>query len=143
MKFVTAYGEHEKVTVKFRDEEGNHDGMTEQHHKDAVDIHNIIHKYDTTGLITHVSVATAQYGDFTGVTDYREALHKVMQADESFSQLPAKVRQQFNNDPGEFFEFAMNPDNAEALADLGLANRPEKPTAKVDSTPQSEGSDEA
>jgi phage internal scaffolding protein len=46
----------------------------------------------------------------------------IIQAQEDFALLPANVRKRFNNDPGEFFEFATNPDNYDDMVKLGLAN---------------------
>lgn len=119
--FQKPYAKRRRSTLKFRDEEGNHDGLTEQHHKSLCDINNIIHNYDKTGLINHVSSSTAQYGDFTGINEYQQALHVIMHADEAFSGLPSDVRKRFENDPGKFFEFATNPDNHDELVEMGLA----------------------
>lgn len=126
-EFRTAFGEAHKVKVRFRDEEGNHDGMTEQHHKHICDINNIIRTYDKTGLIQHVSASVARYGDFTEVNEYQEALNTVIRAQNAFDELPSHVRKRFDNDPGEFFEFATNPDNHDEMVELGLAERMQEP----------------
>lgn len=62
------------------------------------------------------------YGDFTNTpASYHEALNIVTQAKQSFMQLDAHTRAKFENDPGVFFEFVNNPENAQALIDMGLA----------------------
>jgi phage internal scaffolding protein len=134
MKFASAYQNHKKSPIVFHDEEGNHDGRTEQHHKDLVDIHKIIHTYDKTGIIQHVSKAKAEYGDFTMINEYQEALNTVIRSQDAFDALPAKVRQRFGNDPGQFLEFITNPENATEAVKLGLAEEKDisQPIQKVE-----------
>jgi phage internal scaffolding protein len=124
-RFRSAYSPRVKVALSFLDEEGNPlSTPTQQHMKAEVDINNILRQYDRTGLITHVNNATAQYGDFTEVNEYQESLNRVIAAQDAFAALPSNVRKRFANDPGEFFEFATNPDNFDAMVELGLAERP-------------------
>ena len=116
---------------------------TEQHHKSLCDINNIIKQYDKTGLITHVNKAIAQYGDFTEVNEYQESLNLVMEAQEAFNALPAAIRARFENDPGQFLEFATNPANADEMVELGLAKKiaevvEETPPAPEEETPPAE-----
>jgi phage internal scaffolding protein len=119
-------GKRHRVSISFLDEEGNPAvGRTEQHHKSECDIDNIIRKYDKTGLISHVNTAVAQYGDFTEVNEYQESLNMVINAQNAFMELPSEIRKRFGNDPGEFFEFATDPDNHDELVKLGLANAKE------------------
>lgn len=117
--FRTAYGEGIKMPFYTEGE-----SLTQQHFLEECDIKTIIKKHDRTGIIQHVARGVAQYGDYSEVHEYREALDLINSADESFAGLPAEVRKQFNNDAGEFFEFATNPDNAEAMVELGLAPSP-------------------
>ena len=125
MKFRTAYSKPVKVVVDFTDIDGNPlPTPTQQHAKAECDINNILKQYDRTGLITHINSATAQYGDFTEVNEYQESLNRVMMAQEAFMELPSAIRKQFENDPGQFFEFATNPDNQDAMVEMGLAERP-------------------
>lgn len=125
MKFRTAYSKPVKVVVDFTDIDGNPlPTPTQQHAKAECDINNILKQYDRTGLITHINSAKAQYGDFTEVNEYQESLNRVMMAQEAFMELPSAIRKQFENDPGQFFEFATNPDNQDAMVEMGLAERP-------------------
>lgn len=122
-KFRSAYSPRVSVAVSFLDDEGNPlETPVQQHMKDEVDINNIIKKYDRTGLITHVNQSVAQYGDFSEVNEYQESLNMVINAQNAFDELPSSIRKRFGNDPGEFFEFATNPDNHDAMVELGLAN---------------------
>lgn len=130
-KFRTAYGPKKISEILFRDEEGNHDGLTEQHHKEACDIYSIIKRADRTGLLDHVNATQGHYGDYTEVNEYQEALNIVIHAQDSFSALPAHIRKRFGNDPGEYIEFVTNPENLEEMQKLGLAI----PAPKVDEIP--------
>ena len=114
--FRTAYGD--RVREQFNTEG---ESLTQQHFLQECDIKTIIKKHDRTGIINHVNRGVAQYGDYSEVHEYREALDLINNAQESFMGLPADVRKIFDNDPGEFFEFATNPDNAERMVELGLA----------------------
>ena len=101
---------------------------TKQSFADECNINKIIAKFRKTGMITHLKATGGQYGDFTGVTDYRAALDAIREADASFATLPADIRRQFDNDPGQFLQFVSNPDNREALVDMGLvAKTPSEP----------------
>ena len=59
--------------------------------------------------------------DIGEVGDYQTPLNVVKAAQDSFMLLPSKIRAQFDNDPGVFYDFVSNPANAEALAQLGLS----------------------
>lgn len=125
-KFRKPYdGPVKSKRLKLTDEHGEPlPSMTQQQFKDESDINNVIRKYDKTGLITHVSAIQAHYGDFTEVNEYQEALNIVMKAQNDFASLPAKIRNRFHNDPGEFVEFITNPDNLDEMVELGLAKKP-------------------
>lgn len=112
---------------------------TEQAHKDETDINRIMKKYEKTGLLNHVNQYQGDYGDFTDAPDYQTALNRVMEANEMFMTLPSAIRKQFGNDPASFVEFVGNPQNAQQLIDMGLAERAEGasgvPPGKTPETP--------
>ena len=116
------------------------ESLTQQHFETEQDVRNIIKQYDRTGLITNVARGVARYGDYSEVNEYREALDLVNNATSSFMELPAKLREMFNNNPGEFFEFATNPENADQMVQLGLSGKPVQeeqvvPTTKAEIPP--------
>ena len=125
-KFRSPYtGIKNRVSISFLDENGEQEiGRTEQCHKNLCSIDNIIRQYDKTGLITHLNNAVANYGDFTEVNEYQDSLNLVMEAQDAFAELPSHIRKKFDYDPGQFFEFATNPENKDELIDLGLAEAP-------------------
>ena len=100
MKFRKAYDEHKRYGFETVGE-----SLTQQHFAKEADIKTIIKKHDRTGIISHVARGVAQYGDYSDINEYREALDVVNQANESFMELPSQLRAMFHNDAGEFFEF--------------------------------------
>jgi phage internal scaffolding protein len=93
--------------------------LTKQSFRDECDINNILRQFNVTGELPTGSVQP-QYGDFSGITDYQSALNAVMAAQDSFLQLPAKVRAKFDNDPALFVEFASDEANRDEMKALGL-----------------------
>lgn len=110
----------------------------QQNLKDRTDINLIMAKYHKTGLIDWVKdPSKADYGDFSQVEDYQTALHQVMEAQEAFMTLSAKVRNKFSNDPAKFIEFMQNPENKDEAIELGLISPPTKnSSAKAQSSQQ-------
>jgi hypothetical protein len=92
---------------------------TKQSFRDECDINNILRKFNVTGQLPAGSVQP-QYGDFSGITDYQSALNAVMEAQDSFLALPAKIRSRFDNDPALFVEFASDEANKDEMKALGL-----------------------
>lgn len=144
LQFVTAYGGHERLSFETTGE-----SMAQQHFMQECDIREIIKRNDRTGIIEHVNRGVAQYADVSDVKDYKEALEMINSSMESFMGLPSDIRKLFSNDPGEFFEFATNPANAEKMQELGLVSSPapELPgsgdTAPVESAPEAVDSDKS
>lgn len=95
---------------------------TKQSFKDECDINTILLRYKKTGQLPGLIKSNPQYGDFSDVRSYQDALHTVMFAQEQFSGLSASVRARFDNDPSLFLAFVENPDNRKEMIDLGLVN---------------------
>lgn len=109
----------------------------QQNLKDRTDINLIMQKYQKTGLIDHVKDPNkADYGDFSEVQDYQSALNQVMEAQEAFMTLSAKVRKRFDNDPAQFISFMEDPSNEKEAQDLGLITKVVEPV--LPPTPQAE-----
>lgn len=96
--------------------------LTKQSFRDECDINNILRKFNVTGQLPAGSVQP-QYGDFSGITDYQSALNAVMAAQDSFLELPAKVRAKFGNDPAVFLDFVSDEANKDELKALGLLSQ--------------------
>lgn len=117
--FKTGYGERERVKTEPKGE-----SLTQQHFAQEADVRNIIKQYDRTGLIANVQKGVAQYGDYSEVNEYREALDLVNDANQMFAELPAELREMFQNNAGTFLEFATNPENENKMVELGLKEAP-------------------
>ena len=133
--FRTAYEPHKPC---FFHTEG--ESLTQQHFQEECDIINIIKRHDRNGIIEHVHRGQARYGDFSEVTDYREALDLVKNAQEEFMSIPSDIRKQFDNNPGKFYEFVSNPDNKDELKKMGfIKETPEAvaPSSATDPIPES------
>lgn len=99
-------------------------GLTKQSMKDDTDINLIMAKYQRTGLVSFVSTHEPEYMDTGNTVDFQQALNTVMEAQSMFDDLPSSIRKKFDNNPAQFLEFVQNPDNKEAVYDMGLATRP-------------------
>lgn len=105
--------------------------MTVQSDKDSTDINLIVKRYEGTGMLPQVQMQ-ALTGDFTGITDFHDAQQRILEAKEAFMEVPAAIRDRFNNDPQSFVDFVTNPDNIDELRKLGLANAlPETQTPPI------------
>ena len=98
------------------------ESLTQQHFQEESEINNIIRSYDKNGVIEHINRGNAIYADFSNVTDFSDALSQINEAKEEFLRIPSDIREQFQNDPGQFFKFASDPNNLDQLVEMGLAN---------------------
>jgi phage internal scaffolding protein len=98
---------------------------TEQSHKAEVDINNIVKRAGNMELIAKVNaLQNFVYDDVTG-NDFQESMNAILRAKEAFTSVPSGIRRQFDNDPAKFMDFVHNPDNADKLVEMGLANAPQ------------------
>lgn len=117
MEFFNAYS----VPFRGSDLECNDPSLAQEQFKDDADINVLLERFKVTGQMPE-GVRVPQYGDFTGVSDYRSAMDVVLRAQDAFMQIPAEIRARFGNDPQQFLEFCSDDKNAEELRRLGLAN---------------------
>lgn len=103
---------------------------TQQHFKQECDINQIMAKYEKTGTVSHLAKYQGQYGDFAIIPDFHTAMDTMLAAQEMFMELPAKVRERFGNDAGEFVEFATKKENLDELREMGLAPKLQEKTAE-------------
>lgn len=113
--------------------------LTQQHFKDEADINVIVDRFLKTGEVPQQD-ARAMYGDFLDVPEsYQDALNAVLDAQDAFQALPAKIRDRFGNDPYELISWLHDPKNASEAIELGLLEKVEPaqavPAAPVSSAP--------
>ncbi len=83
-------------------------------------------RFVKTGMIDFVNKHEPQYGDVTAL-DFQSSMERVATSREMFADLPAKVRDRFNNDPAELLQFLEDPRNKAEAVLLGLAKDDRKP----------------
>lgn len=93
--------------------------LTVQSQAEEADINVLMMRYGITGKMPE-NPRVPTYGDFTGISNYQDALNAVMAADNDFMALPADVRARFQNDPQMLLEFVSNDANIEEARKLGL-----------------------
>lgn len=110
--------------------------LAQQQFKDECDINNILRQFNITGQLPQGTLSP-KYGDFTGISDYKTALDRVIAADEEFMNLPAEIRARFNNDAAELINFLDNEENRAEAEKLGLVEPKQTITAPAveESTP--------
>nr|WAE43889.1 MAG: internal scaffolding protein [Microviridae sp.] len=101
---------------------------TNQHFAEEMDI-NAIMERASRGVMPDVSGRSPIFGDFSGVSDYADALRRVEAAQDDFMELPVSVRSRFENDPGLLLAFLDDPRNRAEAVSLGLIVEP--PAAPV------------
>ena len=94
--------------------------LAKQSFAEECDINTIVKRFGID-YVPPEGVRAPMYGDFTEITDFRGALEAVESARASFMAMPARVRAEFENDPGRFVEFCSDERNAARMVELGLA----------------------
>lgn len=100
---------------------------TKQSFREECEITNILAKYEKTGIIQHMAKHGPTYPDMPTMLDFHDAMNLVTSASSMFEELPSAVRSRFRNDPALFLDFVSDPDNNEAMIEMGLAVRQPDP----------------
>jgi len=116
MKFYTKYDCEKPMGFI-----SNKPSMTKQSEKDSCDINKILRRYQDTGVLPQNMKNNPIYGDFTTVSDFHESLQTVALANEQFSNLPASIRDRFQNDTAKFLAFCNDSKNVSEMVKMGLA----------------------
>lgn len=92
--------------------------LTRESFAEEADVNLIMERAMRTGVMpAQLDQVQPRYMDCVAVGDFTAAQERVLAGRELFERLPAKVRDQFMNDPGRFFEFAADPANEGATID--------------------------
>lgn len=106
-------------------------GRTKQSFADESNINIIMKRYEKTGVLDHFNQHQGDYGDFIAAPDYHTAMNMIRDAGEMFMEIPATVRAQFKNDPAAFLAFVQDPDNTDAMIEMGLARPAPVPDQEI------------
>lgn len=96
--------------------------LAKQEFKKETDINYIVKSAmrNDEDLLQPVKIAQQIAIDLSKMPTYPEMLQKVIEAQQSFDQLDAKVRRRFNEDPAQLIEFLQDPANKPEGQKLGL-----------------------
>lgn len=131
-QFITAYGTH--LRTQFTP---TGLGRTKQSFKNECDINQIMARFLRTGVMDFTQKNEPRYGDCTG-WDFQAAMQVVAKAESMFAELPAELRDRFNNKPSEFLDFVNDRRNLEEARELGLLRPAEKVATPVPTPPSSD-----
>ena len=96
--------------------------LTEQTHLKDVKIQNVLRKAKKQGIVTHVAKYAGTYSDMIDAPSFHEAQNAIASATSMFETVPAEIRKHFDNDPSKYLEFMQNPENYDAIEELGFDN---------------------
>lgn len=98
----------------------------QQHYADEVDINTIVRRFGISQAAP-LGIPGGLFGDFTGITDFADAVDRVERAELAFMELPADIRDRFDNDPGKLIAFAQTiPEGKSLNEELGFVQKREE-----------------
>ena len=77
-------------------------------------------KYEKTGILEHAAKYGPEYANYVGAPDFKQAMDYIANAHSLFNQVPAKIRDRFDNDAGKYLEFMTDEGNFEQIKQMGL-----------------------
>jgi len=96
---------------------------TDQQYGDETDVNQIVEKYMRTGELSHTRNQQGVYADTSEIPDLLGATLIVQEANEKFAELPADVREKFQNNPINMMDYLAQEKNRSEAEELGLINR--------------------
>lgn len=111
---------------------------------DACQTDTIIRKYNMMGVNPFIASGGSQYLDTTEIPSFVAAQNSQVKVREYFEGLPSDIRLEFNNDPAQFAEAVLDPQNADYLREIGvLAPLPAEKEGEIPSAEQGDNSKKA
>lgn len=101
----------------------NEPSKTEQSHTLACNLNEIMRQYGVTKTLPIMAYPPEMFGDDNLDLTLTDAYETVRDADFYFQNLPATLRQKFNNSPTQLWQWVNDPANADEAVSLGLLNR--------------------
>lgn len=120
-------GENEWHGVQAATGNGGGECLTVQSEKDNCDINVLVERLGIGEIArTAPPYDPRAFGDFTHMPkDPHEVLQVVRELEDAFMELPARVRERFENDPLRFYEFTQNQENFEEGVKLKIWSKRE------------------
>lgn len=129
----------QRVSIDFSDTVS----LTEQHHKDACDIHNILKRAQQTGVMEHMAKYEGTYGTMPSGDEFHAHMNALKAAESMFESVPSFLRNRFENDPAKFLDYISNNKNYDEMEKQGFdvshltKPAPPEPKTKVENaTPE-------
>lgn len=113
--------DHEPSNLECKDP-----SRTKQSDKDETDVNNILARYMPGNDLSQWDPSKFVFADVSNIGDYLQCKTTIRDAEMAFGQLPAKVREFFENDPSNLVRAFTEPGFEDELRELGLLNP--KPT---------------
>lgn len=98
----------------------NDEVLTEQNHKTEVDVNHIVSSRGVDRIAETTKLADLTF-DTNPYNDFQEMMEIVAKGKSTFAQLPAQVRDEFQNDPAKYLDYIRHPENRDALVERGWA----------------------
>jgi len=112
--------------------ENGEENRTEQNHKGAVDINDIVAKQGVDRIAETLKVTALSY-DTNPYNNFQEMAEMVAIGNSAFESLPAKTRDEFENSAAKYMDFVQNPENREDLIKRGwIEPAPEPDTSPIE-----------
>ena len=118
-KFQTLYDHDPLPGVEF-----TQPTQTQRHFQSDCDINKIMAKFFRCGQFPHLNAAQPTYGDVSEPFSFRDAQNYIIDAEERFMELPAKIRKRFDNNPARLLDFLGDAENIDEAIRLGLVEAP-------------------
>lgn len=93
--------------------------LTKLDQQQEADINNIVRQFGLGKPLPYTR-AIPTFDDFSGISDYQEAMELLREASAAFAALPSDVRDKLGNDPSRLVAIASDPKAREKLTELGL-----------------------
>lgn len=96
--------------------------LTKQADMDSCDINLIMDRFTKTGVFP-AGQGSPIFGDFTDGNDFQDKLNLVVDANNAFMNLDARIRSRFSNDPAQLIHFLSDDANRDEAIKLGLIDQ--------------------
>lgn len=96
--------------------------LTSQAPREQVDINTIVKRMEAGQMLDSRILREGVYADVSDMGDLAESIQKVQKAWDDFMELPASVREKFDNNPTKLIDFLNDEKNRDEAVALGIVN---------------------